>query len=266
MCLVILIIENLNIMSSANKKNITPQEAIPIIKSDIFSQHDKEKFAMGVLSAEDVLSYEPGSIAHGYLQLRANVYIDQTNMLNREVRRSDGVELDENDERSAHFVILEKRELGKIAVIACMRLIVKTPENDSILPIEEFFPDSFSSLAPENSAEVSRLISCHENAKIKRNANLDVMRAGVAYAIKNDLGPVYGVIEPILETFLNRIKLPITRIADPKNVPEYNDDNLGIEIDKFGFRRHLGEKSIDQMMISSGSFLFWGENNEDRNE
>lgn len=253
-------------MSTANKKNITPKEAIPIIESDVFSEHERERFAMGVLCSEDVLSYEPGSIAHGYLQLRANVYIDQTNILDNENRRSDGTELDEDDERSAHFVILENLTMGKIAIIACMRLIVKAPGNDGILPIEEFFPESFPDFAPKNSAEVSRLISCHENSKTKRYANLAAMRAGVAYAINNDLDPIYGVIEPILETFLNRIRLPIKRIANPKTLLKYKDDNLGIQIDKLGFRRHLGEKAIDQMMIPSGSFLFWGENSEEHND
>ncbi len=249
-------------MSSANKKYISPQEAIPIVKSDVFLNNDRDRYALSVIGAQDVLSYQPGSIAHGYLQLRANVYIDQTNMLEDSNRLPDGAELDDDDERSSHFVILENRGLGRVAVIACMRLIVKEIDKSANLPIEEFFPEAFSQEAPLKSAEVSRLISCHENAKIKRMANFAVMSAGVAYAIKNDLEPVYGVIEPILETFLKRVKLPITRIADPKNLEEYNDDNLGIEIDKFGFRKHLGEKAIDQMMIPAGSVLFLDGNQE----
>lgn len=252
-------------MSSANKKNISPDQAIPVVNSDIFANYENNKLAMLPLSAEDILSYEQDSIEHAYLKLRANVYIDQTNMLNQDIRRHDGTESDKDDERSAHFVILENRELGKVAVIACMRLIIKQSEDDKILPIEKYFPDSFLNFAPKNSAEVSRLIACHENAKIKRMANFAVMSAGVAYAINHNLGPVYAVVEPILETFLKRTGLPIDRVADPKILPEYNDENLGIEIDKHGFRKRLGEKAIDRMMIPFGDVLFLDEDSEEKN-
>lgn len=243
-------------MSSANKKYTSPAQTIPIVKSDIFLNQSNESLALCILSSEEVLSYKPESIAHGYLQLRANVYIDQTKMLNGNIRKIDNTESDEEDKRSMHFVILENYGEGRVAVIASMRLIIKSSEGDAPLPIEKFFPGSFVEPAPPNCTEVSRLIACHNNSRVKRTATFSVMSAGVAYAVKTKLAPVFGIVEPLLEAYLHRTGFPIKRIAEPTIIGAYNDENLGIEIDKFGFRTRLGESTIDRMMISSGSHLF----------
>jgi len=244
-------------MSSVSNKYITNQEAVPIIESDIFSGHEDNRFALGVFSPEETTSYTRDSILQAYLRLRANVYIDQTGMLEGDLKRHDGTELDENDERSTHLVLIENK-IGRVAVFACMRLIQKTLGYESPLPIEEFFPEAFSTPAPLNSVEVSRFISRHDSVGISLITQRDLMTAGLAHVLDNNLGPVFGVVEPAFEKGLEAMKLPMNRIAEPKLVPEYNDENLGFEVDAHEFKRRIGEAAVKRMTIPVGSFAYWG--------
>jgi len=246
-------------VSSASNKFVSNIEVVPIIDNTIFNGRNKRsRFALGILSAEDVLNYEPGSLSEAYLKLRANVYGAQTGMLGIDNIRSDGTDVDCDDERSSHFLVMENR-IGKMAIFACMRLIEKSSSCKRLLPIEDFFPESFDSPAPENSIEVSRFIVRHDDRRQSRIAKNGLMTAGLAYAYKEDLGPILGVVEPAFEKDLRMMRLPVNRIAEPKLVMEYNDVNLGIEIDKASFKDLLGEVALNNMTIPTGSFTYWGE-------
>lgn len=249
-------------MSSVSNKYITHKEAVPILESDIFSEHPDKKFAIGVFSAEDVLNYKPDSVEQAYLRLRANVYVDQTRMLGSEVKRTDGTELDDDDERSTHFVVLENLMMGRAAVFACMRVIEKTSDKNHALPIEEFFPEIFPVPAPQDSIEVSRFIIRNDNVRNSMMAKKELISTGLAYSFDNNLGPVYATLEPSFEKDLKLMRLPTKRIAEPKMVAEYNDHNLGIEIDKEGFKHRMGEVAVKNMTVPVGSFNYWGEFNE----
>lgn len=244
-------------MSSASNKFVPNKEVVPIINSTIFEGDNiNSRFAIGLISSDDVLKSKPGSISEAYLKLRANVYIDQTGMLDISDKRESGIEFDDDDERSSHFVVLENK-LGSMAVFACMRLIEKI--NDKPLPIEEFFPESFELPAIEKSIEVSRFIVRHDDRRQSRLAKCGLMTAGLAYTYKENLGPILGVVEPSFEKDLRIMKLPVKRIAEPKMIEEYNDKNLGIEIDKSNFRELLGSSNVDNMTIPVGGYTFWGE-------
>lgn len=246
-------------MSSAGKRNITSEQAVPLIESDIFSGHEDKKFALGVFSSDDVLSYESNTLTKGYLQLRANVYVDQTDMLEDSVKRPDGTELDRDDERSTHLVVFENRiEVGRVAVFACMRLIEKTAGRDSRLPIEEFFPEAFTEDSPLNSVEVSRFIIMHNKPRNGLIAKDRLIKVGMAHLFENNLGPTFAVVEPEFERNLNMARVPIERIGEPKIVPEYNDINLAVEIDKFEYERRVGKEVLRNMVIPVGSFDYWG--------
>lgn len=246
-------------MSSVRNKFISNQEAIPIIdNSSVFDEKNKQ-FAIGVFSPSQVLSYEAGSPQHAYLQLRANVYIDQTRMLGSELRRADNTEVDQDDERSVALVVFENL-LGRVAVCACMRLIVKTDENSALLPIEDFFPDSFpEGEVPIGGVEVSRFIVRHDERHKAREARGRIMAAAVAYILRNQLGPLYGVVEPELETALRIGGVRLRRMADPKLVEEYNDENLGIEVDVPAFEERFKSQVGEFDGISSGEYYYWGD-------
>jgi len=251
-------------MSSASNKYISNTEAVSIVDSDVFKGHEDQRFALGILNSEDVISYKADTIEQAYLRLRAKVYVDQTGMLDDSAKRFDGTELDKEDERSIHLVVLENL-MGRVAVFACMRLIEKTAEKDSILPIEDFFPDAFSEPAPQKTIEVSRFIVRHDKRRHARVAKRALMTAGLAYTFNNDLGPILGVVEPSFERDLIIMGLPVRRLAEPKLVAEYNDDNLGIEINKDSFRDLLGEEALENMAMSAGSFIYWGKNLDNSN-
>jgi N-acyl-L-homoserine lactone synthetase len=251
-------------MSSASNKFISNEEAVPVIDGELFKGHEDSRFALAVLGPDDVLSYKPGSLAEAYLKLRANVYVDQTGMLEHGVKRQDGTELDADDERSTHFVVCENR-MGSAAVVACMRLIEKTDSRD-ILPIEDFFPDAFEVPAPTKSIEVSRFIVREDEAKLARRAKIELITAGLAHAVGHQLGPIYGVAEPMFERDLRLMRMPIKRIAEPKLVPEYNDNNLGFEIDKVSLVQRIGEVAVRKMTVPEGSIAYWGEMVEDEEE
>lgn len=251
-------------MSSASNKYITNEEAVPIATgTGIFAGHENERFALGVFSPQSVLSYKPNSPEELYLKLRSNVYVKRTGMLPDDVIRQDGTELDENDERSTHFVIFENRNLGRVAAFACMRLIEKGNDG-SELPIEDFFKGelkntSFVESAPPTSVEVSRFIVCHDNIRQSITSKQELMAAGLSHTVSNNLGPILGVVEPVFERDLKIMRIPVERIADPKLVPEYNDTNLGIEINKERFVKRLGKEILDRMSVPVGSFGYWGE-------
>lgn len=246
-------------MSSIANRFISKEEATPILADNmVFSKHPDSRFALGVFSSDNVLSYKPNSIEEAYLKLRANVYVTQTGMLPSEVVRQDGTELDENDERSTHFVVFENRNLGKVAVVACLRLIEK--KDESILPIENFFPEVFEdSAAPEESVEVSRFIVSHNEVRQAKIITREMMSACLAHIVLNELGPVFGVVEPIFERGLKCMGVPVNRIAKPKLVPEYNDKNLGLEIDCIEFKHRIGEEALKRMTVATGSFSYWGQ-------
>ena len=137
-------------MPHVQNKFITNEEAMTLIESDVFLGHQKNRFALGLLSEKDVLSYEADSLAQAYLRFRANVYVDQTRMLEDDVKGEDGTEFDKDGERSTHLVVLENR-LGEAAIFACARIIKKSPEQPDLLPVEEFFSEAFIEPASPNS-------------------------------------------------------------------------------------------------------------------
>lgn len=244
-------------MSSANNKFITNTEAVPVIRNNLFLGHEDKQFALGVFSPDDIISYKPDSIAQAYLQLRANVYVDQTGMLENDVKRLDGTELDSDDERSTHFVVCENL-IGRTAIFACMRLIEKT-DNRDILPIEEYFSETFTTPASIKSIEVSRFIVRHNESRHSRVAKMELITSGLAHAVSNRLGPIYGVAEPGFERDLRLMRMPIQRIAEPKLVPEYNDNNLGFQIERCDLEQRIGVDALSNMTIPVGSFGYWGD-------
>ena len=247
-------------MSSANNKFISNQQAIPIIPCDIFNNQINKRFALVMLGPEEVANYQTNDIAAAYLRLRANVYIDQTRMIECSHRRNDGTELDEDDLRSMHFIVLENR-VGKVGVFACMRLIQKTEEMNSPLPIEEFFDDSdeFKNPAIVGSIEVSRFIVRHEKPIYGMIAKKQLITTGMAYLSAKMLGPIYAVVESEFERAITMAKLETKRIAKAKIVPEYNDLNLAITISRDAYEKRIGKGNLLKQYLAPGTCKHWGE-------
>jgi N-acyl-L-homoserine lactone synthetase len=247
------------------------KEIIPIIKSDdLFANANDSRFALGVFGPRDVLDYEKNqnSLVKGYLQLRANVYIDQENILDYESKRSDGTELDADDERSVHFVAFERR-LGAVAVIASTRLIIKS-ENDSPLPIETTFKDILPSPIKSGGVEASRFISRHGEDKHQREVKSKIIMAALAYVSTNELGPVFGVIEKRLKRSLELFGVLSEDLAPPILVEEggVNGENrhttelMPVRIPTDALRNRFGKEAVEEMTVDVGEFIYWGVNDD----
>jgi len=246
-------------MSSAGNKFITNAEAVPVIESDAFVNNQQNRFAIGVFSAEDIMSNRKDPIVEAYLKLRANVYIDQTGMLPASARRSDGLEIDSDDERSTHFVVMENR-IGKSAIFACMRLIEKTDEYSSNLPVEDYFREEFvDNPVSIDSIETSRFIVRHDDAAARQEAKVRLVTTGLIYAMNHNLDPIYAVVEPEFERDLRAMRLPVERLAEPKLVSEYNDDNVAIVIGNRLRALQLRKKSAEPVVLPLGRLDFWGD-------
>lgn len=218
---------------------------IPTISSEVFMGHDEARFAIGMLATGNNVLPGRESELEGYLRLRANVYAFQTRMISPELVQEDGTETDEDDGRSVHWALFEQGfEKGTARVIGSIRTIIKTNDDPRPLPIEDFFPEVFTAPAPIGSVEVSRYIARHENKRVQRLLSEPLFNAVVGYVTSRELGPTFGVVEEAVERRLRLGAVPLRRIALPKYVPQYADDNLGIEVFIPEMARALG---LDQV-------------------
>jgi len=222
---------------------------------------------------------------HNYGLLRANVYIDQTRMLPEEVRNSRGEEWDLDDARSDHFITLERlyaddplvRDIVEkndiepdsngfvLRLLNCMRIIKKTEMHPTPLPIEEFFPDATNPETGElvfpatfGSIELSRKIAVQEEPRTSRMLSMPMFSTTTKHTLENGLGPAYATVEDFYEAVFRNMRLPMKRIAEPRYVGEYADDNLGIEIDRFELAKMLGLTVTRAELKTTQPFTLYG--------
>lgn len=215
---------------------ISNEMVIPTVESTWFiNQRPETNFAIGMIAVGDQILPGRESEHDGYLKLRANVYAYQTRMIPTSEVRNDGTEIDVDDARSTHWALLEKSSEGEnlARVVGSIRTIEKRSTDSRALPIEEFFPETFDeNPLPIGSTEVSRYIARHENPRIQAKMSAPLFKKVVSHITARSLGPTYGVVEPKVESHLrDGLHVPINRVADPKYVPEYAADNLGIFVD-----------------------------------
>lgn len=225
---------------------------IPVIESDVFVRDVDNRFAVGVTAVN-------GSVVNGLERefagaaaLRANIYVEKGFVSPGELDEY-GTELDRDDERSVHFVVLERLAQDSLArVVGNMRLIVKS--DDEPLPVEKMRPDAFLGQAgKEGSTEVSRLICQHEDAYVQGYLKWPLFIAGLKYVNRNNLGPVYGLLDPRLTKMLGRQGVPAVALADEVYIPEINASKQPVQIDTLRLGRHInqvGDDGIDDTEFS----------------
>lgn len=242
---------------SVEIKLVSNTEVVPVAsRTGVFDGND-QRFAMVHLGV-GMPAYEPGQDTPSelYGKLRANVYINQMAFLENSERQTDGTEWNTDDERSSHYVVLEKR-LGGEALFACARLIEK--QTDEPLPIEEFFPDIFQdSPASLGSVEVSRFIARHERAIYNLDATARLLAAMANDVNEHHLGPVHAIVEPHFERTLAHRGLVVERISEPRWIPEYKSINRAIRINVEESATNFGEALMQDMKISTARAAFWG--------
>lgn len=227
--------------------NYEKSNTIPIIKSDVFDGIHESDFAVGIVAINDMVVNDYDHEFDGAARLRANEYL-RKGYVRPEDLDADGTELDDDDKRSVHFVVLERVAQASLArVIGNMRLVIKT--DDTPLPVEKFRPEVFvQGAAPIGSTEASRLICKHENVSLQNYLKWPLFIAGLKYVDEHKLGPVYGLMDPRLTKLLALQHMPMTTLAPEAYIPQINATKQPVHIDtiRLGqFIRQIGDQGID---------------------
>lgn len=238
---------------SVDTKIISNEQAIPVIgETNIFRDKPDARFALGVIASSAASSLDEQELFRAYLQLRANVYIDQAELLDESYRRADGTEADSDDDRSTHIVALENRSTH-VGVVGSMRVIKKSDSN--ALPFEEYFGH-----VPIGGVEISRYINRLDDRKKASEVQAGLFASALAIINLSYSSPTVAIVEPLLEDRLRRRGVPVKRIADPKLLEKYKDTNVGIEIDTIAFADQFGGvDALRAVPIEPGVFTYWGE-------
>ncbi len=217
-------------MALASVYETHPQDPTVAVESKIFQDHPEAAFYLGVIASPGII-YAPKEY-QAARRLRANVYIDEKHFLGPEARQRDGGESDTDDTRSVHFAVIENKGSEELPrLVGTSRLILKRSVEDG-LPVERLFPEAFtSSPAPGSSAEVSRYIARHPERARQKAISLALIRAMTAWTLTETRQPVYSVVEKPMVRLFDAIELPYQQISDPKMLPEYNTENMAIQLD-----------------------------------
>jgi len=227
------------------------------IETDLFDLQPNKRFGVGIFDSSSIVNYKPGSIEEAYLKFRANVYIDEAGILDNNEKRSDGTELDSDDERSAHIIAFENK-IGALAIIGCMRLLEKNENHYNPLPIEIFFPEIFSDPLPIGSKESSRFIVSYKNIAMKSLIKRRILISSVAYTSLDTNNPVYAVVEDNLKRDLAIFGVPLEEIGPKKMIEKYHSINYPIKINQHEFANRLGKEAISQIDTDFGSISYFG--------
>lgn len=204
----------------------------PETQTRIFETSDKKPFWVGRIATLSGL--EQHRVFDATSILRGETYTS-LGFLPPEQIDALGREIDEDDDRSVHFTVLEKPQIangnGKVNVIGTSRLIVKDT-SDKPLPIEKHFPEVFAqNPAPVGSAEGSRLIANHGDKNTQYWAGLSLVRAMTHYSLANNIEADYGLAERSLLRLFDRSGIPTKVLGEPKEVKELGGVLYPIEIE-----------------------------------
>ena len=233
--------------------NYEKTRIIPTIESGIFENNDEAMFAIAEVSPEDLANMKEFS---GAAKLRANTYLE-SGFVSEEELDADGTELDDNDERSVHYMLFERTAIQSLVrVVGNMRLVRKTELHPEPLPVEGYFPDYFADEAPIGSVEVSRLIARHENTGLQSLLKWPMFIAAHQRVVADASGPAYGLLEPALAHQLAIQNVPVTALEEARYIEEINATKQPVEIDvaKLGrFIQATGSQGVD--ITNSVSYL-----------
>ncbi len=246
--------------------SIEDSEVVPVIESSLFDLRPESDFAvlnLGHGLAEGCVGKD---VVKAYGCLRKKVYVDQMEFLPEESAK-DGMEFDEDDERSQHFVVLQPKAIGSVAVIACLRVIHR--ENKP-LPIETFFPGVLGVTPPQDSAEISRFISRGPRRQ-RGEVTKMLFDAVLAHTTFNKLDPVVATIERVPARLIALAGAPneVPPGGEPRMLEAYGGTiNQGVRIKTEVMREEMkkrpGKPALEEAHITGGGVLFWGQTSGDK--
>lgn len=225
----------------------------------LFEGHERARYAVGVVAIGGEVVPGLDNEFAGYALERARRYVDE-GYVDKASLNPDGTELDDDDDRSVHFTVVENLVTGA-RTMGTMRLVIKASDsgNDTLLPVERLYPEAFPKPAVPGSVEDSRLTAAASGLTGM------LFASGVNYVLQHQLGPVYGVVKPKFTQSLNEHGVPVTPIGDARYVQEINSTKQPIRVDLAGLTSNIliGDQAalFEEMRRSNGSgaFMFSGE-------
>jgi N-acyl-L-homoserine lactone synthetase len=221
----------MTISPEAERNQISIEEITVPLDSEVFEDNPDAEFYIGLVAVAGAVTMPDEYDA--WLKFRANVYVKEMGFLDERSLDEQGRESDEDDSRSAHFVVLHNdRDRGETRVVGGARLIMKNDFNDQ-LPVERMYDRTFHEVpAPVGSTEASRLISRFERRGVQGAIGMALIRSMAIWTYDNGRKPVLAVIEDDkLGKIFQRVKLPYEAISEPEYIPEYRTVNTAIMID-----------------------------------
>ena len=234
----------------SNPIRLPVESLTPSIETDVFAASPEATFWIGVTAANGEVMMPTEYAGAGVL--RANVYIDEKGFLADDERRPDGTEVDKDDERSTHFTVVENRLAtdGIARVVGSGRLIHKRNKKD-LLPVEQLFPEAFTTPAPVGSVEVSRFIARHPDKFTQSLISLSVIRAMALHCRNNGTEPAHAVIETGLARRFDMIGMDYEKLTELKMIDEYNTKNMAVRLDPSGIVEATKQDVKGEKLITS---------------
>lgn len=182
------------------------------------------------------------------LRLRADVYVDELEFLDKDQKLKTGEEVGDKYDllnSTAHFAVYGKNE-DVSEIIGTIRVIQKDDLHP--LPIENYFKDDIGHVPP-GSTEVSRFILKKEfRAKESELfASLLLIRAGINRLLELKSPNSYAVLEKDLIYHLrDNLGIPYKILGDKKYLEEYNSENYAtvVEPDKIIEAVHKHDREL----------------------
>ncbi|MGB4778824.1 hypothetical protein [Microbacterium sp.] len=237
--------------SKIPKTKVRNADVTPEVRADMFAESPGSRFA--------VLSLGHGLRANAfytaYIELRTEVYTKQTGMLSTN-DLAYGVDIDDDDDRSSAFLVVENRASHAVAV-ACVRVIERLGSDNRPLPADALYGLDLGSECLEVSRYIARLDDRSDQADVLR----ELLRSTVAHIRQHGTDDrVYAIVERPLERVLRIMGIGVTRIADPIWLDEYQGVNVAIRLDPIVSAANLGGlREIDELDVAEGAIRFWGE-------
>ncbi len=202
--------------------------------NEIFENHQNAVFWIGkvALGTEVILPDYYDSL----LKFRGKWYVNELHYLTEDQIDTFGRESDLDDKRSVHFAVVENDQIDnntQARVIGSGRVISKTSW-DEPLPVEQYFPEIFNKRPLEpGSVEVSRFIARHEDRQTQHIVALALIRAMTHYSVESKVRADYCIIEEPLLNLLTSIGIPVEKLAEPKDIPEYGGQLYPVRINPY---------------------------------
>ncbi len=173
-------------------------------------------------------------------RIRYEVYCQEKGFLNP-CDYPDGLEQDEYDSRSVHFVAVETDD-GQEKILGTLRLIKPSSLG---FPAARHFSLSRPISNPENTLELSRLIVVKEARRLSVHILMGLSKEVYLYSREQGVSDLYAILEEPLLKLLRRLGLPFNEVGETQWY--LNSSNTPV---------HLSISDAESVLAANNAFFF----------